>query len=322
MKQEDLINLALLLGSDYTDGIRGIGTISAKDIVSQFRGVDGLKQFRDWIVNGIEHGLDEKSRRWYQKHKNLRQKIKTLDQHFPSREVIDAYLQPLVDNSEEQFEWNCPDLDALRAFCTKKFGWEVEQTDNRVVPIVQRYNQTLSVAQRKIETYFLPLMKKDKNTPRKSAKKAASAPALASASQLQPTEPDFGFFNDEEFLRLAAELEGEESPKAPAKKSKPRTQTKRKRGSDASQVEADENVSTQKKRTPPKRSAKKSNATKVSVTVSDDEDIDDSSFDVLEFEPESSGDDAEKAEEGADEDKPEKRPSKGAAPAAKRRKKN
>lgn len=219
----DLINCALLLGSDYTDGIRGIGAVSARDIVSHFKGPEGLKKFRDWIVNGIENAVDDTSKRWFQKHKNLRQKIKALDQHFPSREVVDAYLRPVVDSSNEEFEWNCPDLDALREFCLKKFGWDIEQTDNKVVPIVQRYNQTLSQSQRRIETFFLPLMRKDKTSP-KAAKNAVSSAATVSQSvSLTDDEPqestiEFGFFDDEEFVRLAEELE--ESPQGKKKQSR------------------------------------------------------------------------------------------------------
>jgi DNA excision repair protein ERCC-5 len=277
LRKEDLINCALLLGSDYTDGIRGIGAVSAKEIVTHFRGVEGLKNFRDWIVNGIEHGLDEKSRRWFTKHKNLRQKVKTLDQHFPSREVIDAYLHPLVDNSSEQFEWNCPDLDRLREFCTKRFAWDIEQTDLRVVPIVQRYNQTLKTVQKRIETFFLPLMRRDKGPKAQTKVSPASAAApVGAGAQKGGTDDamDFGFFEDDEYVRLAEELEGD-SPKGPKAKSRT-TAAKRKRSKaakdDADDVEVDDMA--EKKRTPPKRKSKKQ---KKPIVLSDDDDASDGS---------------------------------------------
>ena len=43
-----MIVLALLCGSDYTDGIRGIGPITAMEILSEFpgKGIEVLKKFR------------------------------------------------------------------------------------------------------------------------------------------------------------------------------------------------------------------------------------------------------------------------------------
>ena len=35
---------------------------------------------------------------------------------FPSDAVVDAYLNPAVDESRESFEWSRPDLDQLREY--------------------------------------------------------------------------------------------------------------------------------------------------------------------------------------------------------------
>ncbi|KAJ8309905.1 hypothetical protein KUTeg_011770 [Tegillarca granosa] len=45
-----LINIALLCGSDYTEGIQGVGPIKAMEIMTEFPGdgIRGLEYFRDW----------------------------------------------------------------------------------------------------------------------------------------------------------------------------------------------------------------------------------------------------------------------------------
>ncbi|KAL8471410.1 hypothetical protein ACS0TY_028897 [Phlomoides rotata] len=49
LDREKLIRMALLLGSDYTEGISGIGIVNAIEVVNAFPGEDGLCEFREWI---------------------------------------------------------------------------------------------------------------------------------------------------------------------------------------------------------------------------------------------------------------------------------
>ncbi len=48
--REKLVHLALLTGSDYTEGIQGVGPVCALEILAEFpsQGLDALEQFRDW----------------------------------------------------------------------------------------------------------------------------------------------------------------------------------------------------------------------------------------------------------------------------------
>lgn len=48
--QVKLIQLALLLGSDYTEGVHGIGIVNAVEVVNAFPGEDGLEDFKEWVV--------------------------------------------------------------------------------------------------------------------------------------------------------------------------------------------------------------------------------------------------------------------------------
>ncbi len=48
LDRRKLAELALLLGSDYTEGISGVGIVNALEIVTAFPGLDGLRVFRNW----------------------------------------------------------------------------------------------------------------------------------------------------------------------------------------------------------------------------------------------------------------------------------
>lgn len=49
LDQDKLIHMALLLGSDYTEGISGIGIVNAIEVVHAFQGEIGLQKFKEWL---------------------------------------------------------------------------------------------------------------------------------------------------------------------------------------------------------------------------------------------------------------------------------
>lgn len=49
LSRDKLIDMAYLLGSDYTEGLPGVGPVSALEILNEFgQGLDGLKSFKEW----------------------------------------------------------------------------------------------------------------------------------------------------------------------------------------------------------------------------------------------------------------------------------
>jgi DNA excision repair protein ERCC-5 len=48
LSRDQLISIAHLLGSDYTEGLPGIGPVTAVEILSEFPGREGLAEFRQW----------------------------------------------------------------------------------------------------------------------------------------------------------------------------------------------------------------------------------------------------------------------------------
>lgn len=49
LDREDLIKMALFMGSDYTVGVRGIAAVNAIEIINSFPGEEGLERFKKWV---------------------------------------------------------------------------------------------------------------------------------------------------------------------------------------------------------------------------------------------------------------------------------
>jgi DNA excision repair protein ERCC-5 len=48
LNREKLIIFALLLGSDYTPGVKGVGLVNAMEILKAFASLDRLQSFKSW----------------------------------------------------------------------------------------------------------------------------------------------------------------------------------------------------------------------------------------------------------------------------------
>jgi 5'-3' exonuclease len=50
LTRESLINIAMLCGSDYTEGIRGVGPVTAMEILAKFKGkgLESLQKLKSW----------------------------------------------------------------------------------------------------------------------------------------------------------------------------------------------------------------------------------------------------------------------------------
>ncbi|PSR76108.1 hypothetical protein BD289DRAFT_349991, partial [Coniella lustricola] len=145
LSREQLISLAHLLGSDYTEGIPGIGPVTAIEILSEFPGREGLVHFKDWWTEvqsnparPREADADSAFRRKFRKSHATKL---FLPPSFPSPAVYEAYLEPEVDHNPEQFQWGVPDLDGLRRFLMATIGWSQERTDEVLVPVIRDMNR-------------------------------------------------------------------------------------------------------------------------------------------------------------------------------------
>ncbi|KIY67260.1 PIN domain-like protein [Cylindrobasidium torrendii FP15055 ss-10] len=134
-----LVRLAYLLGSDYVDGLPGVGPVMAMELLQEFPRDDGLHRFKEWWMK-VQSGKDTEKDTNTPTRKRMKKKFKSLylDSDWPNPLVRDAYYHPTVDNSEEPFKWGIPDLDALRGFLFQELGWRKEKVDDLLVPIIQK----------------------------------------------------------------------------------------------------------------------------------------------------------------------------------------
>lgn len=142
LARDALVRLAYLLGSDYVEGLPGVGPVVAMELMQEFPGEDGLHKFKDWwskVQSGRDRAEDNKTKfrkRFKKKFKDL-----YLQQDWPNPLVRDAYYHPTVDSSEEPFKWGIPDLDALRHFINEELGWNQSKVDDLLMPIIQRMSR-------------------------------------------------------------------------------------------------------------------------------------------------------------------------------------
>lgn len=167
MDRDKLIAFAMLTGSDYTQGIHGVGPITAMEILSEFPGncMESLKNFRKWW-EGFQQQKELPKNSTLVKLQKLE-----LDDGFPSKVVYDAYINPCVDCSTETFSWSHPDLDCLREFAQEKFGWNLKKIDEILLPVMKKINE--NQVQTKIDGYFTTHLTKEENLfPSKRLQKA------------------------------------------------------------------------------------------------------------------------------------------------------
>ena len=110
VRREQLVELALLLGSDYTDGVNGVGIVNAMEVISSFTAdAGGLQAFRRWVRswrNDADTGADAgegegggeregeggaspRLKAFKNRHKKVRRNW-TMPDDFPSKQVVEV----------------------------------------------------------------------------------------------------------------------------------------------------------------------------------------------------------------------------------------
>ncbi|OJJ46920.1 hypothetical protein ASPZODRAFT_65760 [Penicilliopsis zonata CBS 506.65] len=142
LHRRKLISFAHLLGSDYTEGIPGIGPVTALEILTEFASLD---EFRDWwsrVQMGADLSSDDNTHHaaFYRKFRKNASKI-FLPPSFPNPHVDVAYLEPEVDADPSPFQWGVPDLNGLRNYLMATIGWSQERTDEILLPVIRDMNR-------------------------------------------------------------------------------------------------------------------------------------------------------------------------------------
>ncbi|PAA82231.1 hypothetical protein BOX15_Mlig031055g7, partial [Macrostomum lignano] len=149
-----MVDLALMCGSDYTDGVAGLGPVTAMEMLAEFGTADNLRR---WLDESVSDGGRQKRR-----DSLTPAKVKALrlefPQSFPSARVAKAYMQPAVDSAVGPgaggFAWGRPDLDLIRRFAADRIGWSREKCDGVMLPLMHRINSAKTVAKMACDCSF------------------------------------------------------------------------------------------------------------------------------------------------------------------------
>jgi DNA excision repair protein ERCC-5 len=144
LSRDQLIALAQLLGSDYTEGLPGVGPVTAVELVAEFPGTGGLDEFKEWwkdVQSGNRPKDADATSPFRRKFRKSHGKKLFLPTGFPSPAVTKAYLNPAVDDNSETFQWGLPDVEGLRQFLMSTIGWDKERTDEVLLPVVKDMNR-------------------------------------------------------------------------------------------------------------------------------------------------------------------------------------
>ena len=161
LRHNEKVALAMLLGGDYTEGVKGVGIVNGMEILKAFpvsSSIEtGLKKFREWLDGfDLNDSIDDENpniTEFKRKHKSARSRW-VCPKDFPSPTVLHAYSNPVVDSSKDSFTWTeIPDIVALRLFCLQKMGWEKSETDRAIVPVIDEMKK--GVRQTRLDGFFM-----------------------------------------------------------------------------------------------------------------------------------------------------------------------
>lgn len=140
LDRKKMTELAVLLGSDYTKGVKGVGPVLAMEILEKFY---DLETFRDWFIQGILSQSHDEDK-WLKSLRKRLTKLESLSQineGFPDPEIIQAYLQPEVNSDPTEFKWGDLDLDRIREFMMTEAHWQREKCDDVLIPLIRDLNR-------------------------------------------------------------------------------------------------------------------------------------------------------------------------------------
>ncbi|KAG9066509.1 DNA repair protein rad2 [Linnemannia hyalina] len=150
--RDRLVSLAYLLGSDYTTGIKGVGLVTAMEILRLF---PKLEDFAKWWrgeqvkQNKAEDDSETREKSLDELGMELDREVDLsklakqckkihLPSTFPDPHIADAYIHPMVDDDDTKFQWGIPDLDGLRDYLRKSMSWDRGEVDRVLLPIIRQ----------------------------------------------------------------------------------------------------------------------------------------------------------------------------------------
>jgi len=142
------------VGSDYTNGIDGIGPVSAIEILSFFESKNKNMNIEEKLLK-IKEIAKSKSDVYDDVPFVKKLKSAKIGSDFPSKAVINAYLNPIVDESGDKFKWGVPQVDSIIQFAVKNFDWNVSKTKSVLAPVLKKVSERST--QKSLDSYVKTL---------------------------------------------------------------------------------------------------------------------------------------------------------------------
>uniref|UniRef100_F7AZS7 DNA excision repair protein ERCC-5 n=1 Tax=Callithrix jacchus TaxID=9483 RepID=F7AZS7_CALJA len=228
--------------NDYTEGIPTVGCVTAMEILNEFpgHGLEPLLKFSEW---------------WHEAQKNpkirpnphdtkVKKKLRTLQltAGFPNPAVAEAYLKPVVDDSQASYLWGKPDLDKIREYPftsenrrkhLRYFGWNRTKTDESLFPVLKQLNAQQT--QLRIDSFFRLAQqeKEDAKRIRSQRLKRAVTCMLRKEREAAASETEAVSVAMEEEFEILDKAKGKTQKRGITNTSKESSSLKRKRLSDS-----------------------------------------------------------------------------------------
>ncbi|KAG0379944.1 DNA repair protein rad2 [Mortierella sp. AD032] len=174
--RDRLVSLAYLLGSDYTTGVKGVGLVTAMEILRLFPKLEDFARW--WRGEQLKQDKVEDDDLGDSSKKSLEDLGLELDHEvaleklakqcrkihlpstFPDPHIADAYVHPMVDDDDAKFQWGIPDLDGLRDYLRKTLSWDRGEVDRVLLPIIRQMAAQASQPQTQttLDSFFDPSM--------------------------------------------------------------------------------------------------------------------------------------------------------------------
>uniref|UniRef100_H0UW22 ERCC excision repair 5, endonuclease n=1 Tax=Cavia porcellus TaxID=10141 RepID=H0UW22_CAVPO len=161
LDRNKLINLAYLLGSDYTEGIPTVGCITWMNLCLI------ASRYREWWQEAQKNPKIRPNPHDTKVKKKLR-KLQ-LTPGFPNPAVADAYLRPVVDDSKGSFLW----VLTASTFCQRYFGWSRTKTDESLFPVLKQLSAQQT--QLRVDSFFRMAQQERQETKRIKSQRLSRA---------------------------------------------------------------------------------------------------------------------------------------------------
>ncbi|XP_026821295.1 DNA repair protein complementing XP-G cells isoform X2 [Rhopalosiphum maidis] len=140
LSRNNFIQLAFLVGSDYTNGIDGIGPVSAIEILSFFESKTKNMNIEEKLLK-IKEIVNSKAEVYCDIPFMKKLKSTKIGNDFPNKAVINAYLHPIVNESIESFNWGTLQVDSIVQFAQTNFDWDVSKTKSKLAPVLKKVSE-------------------------------------------------------------------------------------------------------------------------------------------------------------------------------------